>query len=111
MDAKLKTKWIRALRSGRYEQHSGTLANMEGTAFCCLGVLADIQGCLWKDAANHSDDLLPVSPVSGRVVGDGIIHNRNFRGGLSDDKQNELGQLNDDGRSFKFIADFIEKNL
>lgn len=111
MKKQLKTKWVKALRSGLYRQTAGVLANEEGTAFCCLGVLADIQGCLWKDKANSDGDLLPINPSSGRIVGDGLISHRAFSGGLSQDVQNELSQLNDDGKPFARIADWIEKNI
>ena len=36
----IKTRWVEALRSGKYMQTQGTLRNGEG--FCCLGVLCDI---------------------------------------------------------------------
>ena len=40
MDSSLKQKWVRALRSGKYEQATGALRNEDG--FCCLGVLCDV---------------------------------------------------------------------
>lgn len=41
MDAKVKTKWVDALRSGEYKQASGVLRD-DNDAFCCLGVLCDV---------------------------------------------------------------------
>ncbi len=35
-------RWIEALESGEYEQTNGVL--FDGTGYCCLGVLAKIQG-------------------------------------------------------------------
>jgi hypothetical protein len=34
------SKWVDALRSGRYEQTTGRLANQEG--YCCLGVACEV---------------------------------------------------------------------
>jgi hypothetical protein len=110
MNAKLKLKWLKALRSGRYLQGPSALANMEGTHFCCLGVLADIQGCTWKPD-NSKEGLVPV--LSGRkLVGstaDWLTPHR--AGGLSYDAQSSLATMNDDGKSFKEIAAYIEANL
>lgn len=40
MNPRVRSKWIRALRSGKYQQGSSALR--EGDRFCCLGVLCDI---------------------------------------------------------------------
>lgn len=45
MDPVWKEKWIRALRSGDYDQGKGTLisgADAPRPLFCCLGVLCDL---------------------------------------------------------------------
>ena len=42
MEAKMKKRWIKALRSGEYEQGREDLKVDE--KFCCLGVLCDISG-------------------------------------------------------------------
>lgn len=49
MDAELKTKWVEALRSGKYKQGEGYLSRVDNGAekFCCLGVVFDIQGAAW----------------------------------------------------------------
>ena len=42
-----RRKWIRALRSGKYEQAYHALRR--GTGFCCLGVACDVSGLTeWK---------------------------------------------------------------
>lgn len=45
--------WIEALRSGNYKQHRGMLADDYGspTAFCCLGLLAHIDGVNLEEEA------------------------------------------------------------
>ena len=111
MNRKLKAKWLQALRSGSYRQTSGELANDEGTKFCCLGVLADIQGCTWKIGRN-GEGLVPVNKANRSIVpnsDDWLPPTR--AGGLSHDTQEALASMNDDGASFKKIAAYIEKNL
>ena len=44
MPKRLLAKWLAALRSGEYRQHSGCLCNHSQTAFCCLGVLVAVGG-------------------------------------------------------------------
>jgi hypothetical protein len=44
----LEQKWLKALRSGKYAQTTGTLCKVSGTgdslnkSYCCLGVLAEV---------------------------------------------------------------------
>ena len=51
MNKKIKTKWVKALRSGQYDQTQGYLCEIskKGDSFCCLGVLCDIYAREDKD--------------------------------------------------------------
>lgn len=98
MDAKLKKKWIKALRSGKYKQCKGNLR--QGETFCCLGVLAhqadmkfsrQTDGIYTPKEHRHSYD--PIWNLVGESFG------------------RELSGMNDGGASFSKIADYIEKNL
>lgn len=98
MDAKLKKKWIRALRGKKYKQGSDCLLNDDGS-MCCLGVLGDIQGL---DHAKMRKRMVATLP--GDLNAD-----------LDADTRNNLANMND-GRgspkmTFKQIADYIERNL
>ncbi len=48
MDPVIKVKWLAALRSDKYGQTTGKLYETErsqgGDGYCCLGVLAKVQG-------------------------------------------------------------------
>jgi hypothetical protein len=106
MKAQAKRAWIKALRSGEYEQTQGKLCDAEG-AMCCLGVLIDVtQDGEWR--LRDSDD-------GGFYAYDGKV------GLLSDAVKEDVGlgaktearlvALNDDdGRSFADIADWVEVN-
>lgn len=97
MDKELKEKWMKALRSGRYEQGSSYLY-ADGT-YCCLGVLCLIQG------AKKSDIEYVHMPVQADIV-------LGFPGPMEE----QLARMND-GRgperkhTFAEIADYIEANL
>ena len=42
MDKKLKAKWVKALRSGKYTQCVGALFDKASETYCCLGVLTKV---------------------------------------------------------------------
>ena len=105
MDKELKTKWVKALRSGEYKQCKGQLrcsmdATFEGGethTYCCLGVLACTleDDCDWDGSWDHP--LLP-SRLRRKI-------------GMSKSIQDQLVTLNDTCKwSFKKIAAWIEEN-
>ena len=97
MDKKLKARWVKALRSGKYKQGQGFLKS--GGEFCCLGVLRDI-----------------VHPRS-KLANGSVLHDRHLQEfGLTSFLQAHLAAMNDGSpyerrRSFAEIATWIEKNL
>lgn len=107
MDKKLKTKWLKALRSGKYRQGGCYLKN--GRKFCCLGVLADIQGAKW-----HSNSLTYTEVPEIKNINPGWQHDMltpREAGGLRTSVMKTLATMNDDGKTFKEIADYIEKRI
>lgn len=57
MDQKYKTKWVNALRSGKFTQGKSILHNMDDDSYCCLGVLCHIlegEGLLRTDVVQES---------------------------------------------------------
>jgi hypothetical protein len=108
MNPELKTKWVKALRSGKFAQVEGYLKTENG--FCCLGVLAEIYGCT-------------VTPKSSEPGGETHIDGYVPNGGgelLPDDLANHIGitfvqqeyyaGMNDESNTFAQIADDIETN-
>lgn len=101
MNAELKAKWIEALRSGEYAQGKGALLNYDGE-LCCIGVFGRICGIrdalLLNHAESIADDEIPeldaIEPPDAKYP-----------------IRNLLVAMNDDGKSFPEIADWIEKNL
>jgi hypothetical protein len=112
MTPELKSKWLAALRSGKYEQGHGAL-NSNGK-MCCLGVLCDVAGYEWLPSGDGDYLCCDAGTYS--------IENEQERLalGLEDDIQ-EISYSMNDGRfgtkeeyrvySFAEIADFLEKNL
>ena|SRR3989304_915908 len=102
MNADIKKRWVKALRSGRYAQARHALRTDQG--FCCLGVLCDIVKKdvkkSWQEGASEMGmdgykEYLP--PVIAKFVG------------LHRSSQAFLATKNDDGRSFGEIADLIDQ--
>lgn len=133
MDPKVKRRWLHWLRSKRYDQVEGYLCGETtggDNAFCCLGVLCNIHaeshGEYWGDAEAEKRGTVTLMTKSI----DGSRRKRKFTplpylankfenlpgvvskwSGLSKDNQEVLAQMNDDGKNFDEIADYIEKNL
>jgi hypothetical protein len=108
MNPNIKTQWVKALRSGTYQQGTGRLRPTE-TTYCCLGVLCDV-------VDPNSWDLPPVTNTF-----DAFLH-RGFGGapstditeaaGLTTEDVDILAEANDDhGWTFEDIATYIEEML
>lgn len=95
MNPEIKKKWVEALRSGEYEQTEGQLRvddeKGKPVGYCCLGVLCEVMGAKYI-------------PTRGRADAEKDA-------GLHEDDGFKLACMNDDGRSFREIADYIEANL
>lgn len=108
MNKKIKAKWLRALRSGKFKQGQQTLCAKtdDDYEFCCIGVLAHIAiSAPWAQfgyehtfEGNGENTTTLSSKILRRV-------------GLKDDIQTKLIVMNDNGKSFKQIANWIERNL
>lgn len=112
MDKRIKKKWIAALRSGEYAQGKDCLltSTEKVDKFCCLGVLCDLHARetgggweinMWGDAYYFGENrvLPPCVYIWAGVDEDPIIKGR------------RLSSHNDDGASFKRIANLIDKYL
>jgi hypothetical protein len=126
MKADIKTKWVAALRSGKYEQTLSMLRNNEG--FCCLGVLCDLYsketGVGWFHspgegyAMHGNDNTLPIEVRAWAQLADefgGYVHVETNEGGATHPPYlatTSLTELNDRwGYDFRQIADVIEQQL
>lgn len=107
----LKRKWVEALRSGNFRQTTDSLSARhdnrdvdpeaeEYTGYCCLGVLKVLAeglapGTLVEGAYVHADS--EGDPMDGEL--------------LTAKTQKRLATLNDEGKSFNYIAGYIERYL
>lgn len=112
--------WIKALRSGKYRQASTRLARRDidgNVGYCCLGVACELYRketgdgrwientgyFIFDDGTGDEDhNYLPrgVSKWLGTIAGNPVLFGNRTAAGL-----------NDNGSSFKEIADIIEKTL
>lgn len=91
-----KKTWVKALRSGRYEQGRGRLVTVDHTTgkkgYCCLGVAQKV--CRLKSTSR------------------GFLRNNSGRPiFLPYDAQSALGGMNDEGVPFEVIAGLIDHAL
>lgn len=119
IDPAFKERWVKALRSGEYQQTQGVLTTL--SEFCCLGVACDL---LDPDGWTVDDD-----DVEFHFIIEGYVFDYETIGtsympvtarhliGLGEGEQSALAALNDGRdergkpRPFSVIADWIEENL
>lgn len=111
LDPKFKKKWTDALRSGDYTQgqHGLCLVSEEGAAYCCLGIAYELtygedswvedtwrtlDGSYWLRAASVNDDTSLFTPE-----------------GLTPKQADDLAEMNDEGKTFNELADYIDENF
>jgi len=100
LDPTFKKKWIAALRSGEYEQGAGFLHNTVQDRYCCLGVACEV--VQYKSPNNRriqGSESMPeeLEPVRGYAQNNKVV--------------DRLICMNDTGKTFLKIADYIEENL
>lgn len=130
MNPELKARWVEALKSGKnYVQAPQIMYNGEDEQgrhkMCCLGVLEHICGTPIEDFQKFKEDYngggwmtqMPECTPNGQkspkevleqtgkfeTVGDQTV--------ASDDIEHYLAAMNDHGKTFEEIAEFIDKNL
>lgn len=106
MDKDIKAKWVEDLRASGHLRGVGRLC--EDGRYCCLGRLCEVMGVEKRDATartitykcwpGHED------PWSSAVIMGGLA-------GVSDGAAHRLTNMNDSGKTFSEIADWIEANL
>jgi hypothetical protein len=117
VNQRVKTLWLQALRSGKYQQTTKCL-HREGKGFCCLGVLCDIHrketGGEWESFGpsgqrmyKHGYDFLPVAVREWA----GIETHRPCVTVPGQCLPVYLDHLNDQCKTFAYIADRIEESL
>lgn len=120
LDPEFKAKWVAALRSGEYKQGQNNgkispnyLYDSLRSCYCCLGVAGVVAGVpVGKmDRATYFGSYCPEYqieapdgfPVMLQVTGES--HTAGVNVALI------LAEMNDEGKSFNEIADWIEENL
>lgn len=102
MNPKIKQKWVKALRSGRYRQAEGYLEELG--SYCCLGVLCKVGRKDIYKSKEGGEQLLNSDTLNWAQ--------------LTNEDQVLLSHMNDgihkyrgNKKNFKEIADWIEENL
>jgi len=124
MDQSIKRRWVRALRSGKYQQGKDFLRR-EGKKedlFCCLGVLCDLYEKEKELNGWRSNEIFNGREVIKSYLGVGNVlpeHVKEWSGLSSVDGgfvkfgayPEGLATLNDRGIPFDALADLIEEQL
>ena len=105
LDPDFKAKWIKALRSGKYEQAYHTLRlELDGKfSYCCLGVACNLLDS--KQWTPSTDEPLYFNWGEIGYFSDNLPF-------VDTEATKELIRLNDDEEwKFEVIADWLEENL
>lgn len=123
MNKKVKEKWVKALRSGKYKKAKKVLHTESG--YCCLGVLCDIyrketgrgkwvkekgKGKVYFKFVNGTEEKAKTLPDKVMKWAGLIETSPHLNGSFSLAAMNDAVKSNH-GKSFKEIADIIEKEL
>ena len=104
MKPAVKKRWVKALRSGEYEQ--GQFSLCKDNKFCCLGVLLDTEVSFdWE--WDEFRECWTINGEAGHLPG--VQFNDEFE--LDVREEDALAGMNDSGKTFPEIADWIEENL
>ena len=107
-------EWLEALRSGKYNQADGVLYDSKYNEYCCLGVACRIKYPLHylKNCEGGYASLISVGldPYNVRYNLKKIPNE--LKGDcLDNDLVNKLTSMNDNGKTFSEIANWIEDNV
>jgi hypothetical protein len=124
-DQEMKEKWLAALKSGEYKKGKGRLCAknfdyIDGvrvevfSEFCCLGVLAEINGDL--ELVSDTSNILGIRGVNGYnsyttlYLGkkDNVQH---YAYNFDHSAMNKLIDINDSQSTFDGVIQYIEENL
>jgi hypothetical protein len=113
MKQELKTKWVKALRSGKYKQGQWALRRTGSDdlqdAMCCIGVLLDVMDpTQWR--ITETDNRICMHG-SSKLIGS-LDQSMLTEIGMSIAQQDHLISMNDKHQStFAQIADWIQDNI
>ncbi len=119
MNQDVKAVWVEALRSGNFAQTNSQLIALDEedtpNGYCCLGVIMEVRGCQKDEDGQFVNtgrfDLLDETLLLPSSSSDFISPSLGKRWGITPDQQAKLARFNDDGKSFKWIAYYIERYL
>lgn len=101
LSIEFKKQWITALKSGKYKQGKGSLYQPYKNTFCCLGVAGQICDIPLNDLMCNS---FLYSFSSNKIP-------ELLKGSIPTSIPVKLSSFNDNGKSFKWIASYIERYL
>lgn len=104
-----KAMWLAALRSGKYTQANGFLYNKTKCGFCCIGVDAAIHG--WDIPGEYEYVMKKDETILYNNAQAEEIQCRLYKDELTKEEVSTLIKMNDCGKTFVEIADYIEAHL
>jgi hypothetical protein len=112
LPVEFKEKWVEALRSGKYTQGRNKMLGPNGE-MCCLTVACIVAGHTVEEIKENKDYSYPGTEHENHfTVNDSFPPMLLVKGNHNIDSLGfKLAVMNDTGKTFKEIADYIEENL
>lgn len=107
LDKHVKERWVNALKSGQYQQETGTLRRKvdDKYSYCCLGVLVDtLPDTVWYPVYGGNTFGYHFGAESTQAILGPLLR---ATVGLEQSDMCVLMDKNDNGVSFNEIADYI----
>lgn len=105
MTKSLKQRWLKALKSGRYQKGAMALIDSDGS-YCCLGVLGKV--CKLSNEKLHDMPCIADPETSNTLLSKEFSETV----GLDLKVQETLSEMNDESETFQEkVIPWIEKNL
>ncbi len=116
MNREIGLYWASELRSGKYKQGQKVLCSIEGknVKYCCLGVLMHIMKVPYKKNEHGNKVYLADGTGYTASLSDSLVKDAEMNdvwGGSKREKFESLCTMNDTGKSFREIAQYIKENV
>ena len=110
MNQQIKTKWVTALRSGKYNQTRSVLKDSNG--YCCLGVLCEVSKQMTGfGIAENKKEIGKEECLGTTITKWAELSSRNGNVVIINGKLDNLASHNDSFNTFLEIATAIEAQL
>lgn len=106
----MKTKWLKALRGRKYKQGIHALNDTKEGTHCVLGVFCDLSTEVFAKGINRFNQTIYYCDECPGILTSNTVPPM-VKDAPTSQQQIKITSMNDNGKTFKELADYIEKNF